>query len=185
MPLDHLDRRTGQERGERRLDDPGDLAGTGDERRPPVGDGDDRRDVEVADRDPEPVEQADDPHAGRVRVEPDLLGRLAQRRRDDVGVLGLGLPPGKLTSPRVVAVARRPLGEHDPRLAVVVGVEQDEHGRRPGGRPPARAARRSGAPRPSSSTGIRTSAGGGQRRPATASRRSATCSKRITSPSRR
>ena len=47
----------------------------------------DRRHPEVADRDPERLEPADDADAGRVRVEADLLGRLAERRRRDVGVV--------------------------------------------------------------------------------------------------
>ena len=57
--------------------------------------GHDRGHLEVADRDPEPVERPDDAQAGGVRVQPDLLGRLAKGRRDQVVIARLGLAAGE------------------------------------------------------------------------------------------
>ena len=67
------------------------------------GEGHDRRHLEVADRDPEPIELPDDAHAGGIGVEADLLGRLAQGGRDEVGVVRLGLAAREADLARVVA----------------------------------------------------------------------------------
>ena len=127
-----------------------------------VGDGHDRRHLEVADRDPEPLEPADHPNARGVGVQADLLGRLAQGGRLDVGVVRLGLAARKADLAAVVAVAGRPLGQDDPRVAVVVRVERGP------ARPPAgstgrgRRRRPGGARRPSPcKTGISSAAGAG------------------------
>ena len=108
-----------------------------------MGDGDDRGDGEVADRDPERLEHADDPDAGGRGIEPDLLGRLAQRGRRDVDVVGLGLAAREADLARVVTAVGRTLDEDDPGDAVVIGIQQGED---PGG--PGRAPRTAGRRHP-------------------------------------
>ena len=82
-----------------------------------------------------PSRHADHPDPRGVGVEPDLLGRLPERGRDRVGVPGLGLASREADLARVVAaVVGRPLDEHDPRLAGIVRVDEDEHGRGSPGR---------------------------------------------------
>ena len=90
-PFDDDDRRTRQESRHRGFDDACDLGRRGCSRGRRVGDGDHRRHREIADRDPVRRERSDHANAGLDRVEPDLLGRLAQGGRRGVGVLGLGL----------------------------------------------------------------------------------------------
>ena len=91
-PLDDLDRRAGQERVDRRLDDPGDLGGAATSVGRPAATRHDRRHREVADRDPERARACPTTRTPAASgVEADLLGRLAQRGRADVGVVGLGL----------------------------------------------------------------------------------------------
>ena len=75
-------RDVGEEGRDRRLQDRRHLPRIRHERGPARGDRHDRRDEEVAGRDPERVQAADDLDAGRVRVEPDLLLGLAQGGRD-------------------------------------------------------------------------------------------------------
>ena len=124
------------------LDDAGDLGGRGTKHRAPLGDGDDRRHGEVADRDPERLEDPDDPDAGRLRVEGDLLGGLAQRGGRRVPVLRLGLAAREADLTRVVAAAARPFDEDDPGEAVGIGVEQGQDG----GGPPGQGRRHRAAP---------------------------------------
>ena len=76
--------------------------------------------------------------AGSLGIQGDLLGRLAQGRGHDVGVVGLGLAAREAHLAAVVAVAARALGQHHPGQAVGVREEQHEHR----GRPPRLAARR-------------------------------------------
>jgi hypothetical protein len=99
----------GTERIERRVDDPRNLRLGWVERRHPIGDGDDRRDVEVADRDPHPVELAEDPHAGRGGIQRDLLS--ASRSAVSVGPRSVSsaATARKAHLAAVMAVARRPL----------------------------------------------------------------------------
>ena len=79
-----------------------------------------------------------------VRVEPDLLLRLAERGRDRVGVAGIGLAAGQRDlAGVVVAAVLDALGEDEVRLAVRAGVDEDEGGRQLG-RPPAAPAARTG-----------------------------------------
>ena len=88
------------------------------ERGPALRDGDDRRHREVADRDPQRR-----PACPRTRtpacvgVQPHLLGRLAQRGRDEVGVLGLGAAARERHLARVVAAAVDALGEQRRRAS--------------------------------------------------------------------
>ena len=86
--------------------------------------------VEVAHRDPHPVEPAHDADAGGDGIEGDLLGGLAQGGRGGIGVAGLGLAAGEADLARVMPVAGRPLDQDHACLALVVRVEQHEHGRR-------------------------------------------------------
>ena len=74
-----------------------------------------------------------DPHARRHGVEADLLGRLAEGGRHEVRVPRLGPAARERDLARVVPAAVRPLGEHEPGLAVLVREEQDEHRGRPRG----------------------------------------------------
>ena len=129
--LDHRDRRVGQEPRDRRFDDAGDFEGRRDQGRPPFGEGDDRCHLEIAHRDPHPIQPPHDADAGADRVECDLFGRLSQRRRGRVGILRLGLAAREADFAGVVAVPGGALDEHDPGDAAVVRVEQHEHGGRP------------------------------------------------------
>ena len=135
-----------------------------------VGDGHDRADLEVADRDPEAVKQADDPHAGGIRVERDLLGGLAQRGRRDVGVAGLGLAAREADLAAVVPVAARPLGQDDAGEPFVVRVEQHEHAGRSSRVAPRGAASGGHRSIPSRATGMRIAAGAGSGSGSVASR---------------
>ncbi len=71
------------------------------------------------------VERPDDPDAGGGRVEPDLLGGLAQRGRGHVGVVGLGLAAREAHLARVVP-ADGPLDQDDPGVPGVIRVQQRE-----------------------------------------------------------
>ena len=106
------------------------------------------RDVEVADRDPEPVEQPDDAHLGGIHVEGDLLGRLAQRGRGDVGVARFRRPAREADLAAVVAVTGRALGQDDAGETVRVGVEEDQDAGRSAGPARWRVPRRSPALHP-------------------------------------
>ena len=121
----------GQERRERRLEDRCDLRRLGAEPRPAIRDGDDRGDRVVADRDPLDGEHPEDPHAGLVDVERDLLASLAQRRGDEVLVLLLRPTARERHLARVVPAAVDALGEHEPCDAVLVGKHEDEDRRGP------------------------------------------------------
>jgi hypothetical protein len=88
--------------------------------------GDDRRDLEVADRDPESLESPHDADASRIGVEPDLLAGLAQRGGHEVRIVGFGLAAREAHLSRVMATAIGALDEHDPRVAGRVGKEQDK-----------------------------------------------------------
>ena len=63
--------------------------GDGARTRRTFGERDDRRHVEVADRDPHPIEHAHDANAGGIGVKGDLLVRLAQGGRGGIGVVRL------------------------------------------------------------------------------------------------
>ena len=65
------------------------------------------------------------------RVEPDLLLRLAERRRPQVGVSGLRLPAGQPELSAVEAAVVGPHDEHDAQVSLVVAIHRDEHGGRP------------------------------------------------------
>ena len=110
----------------------------------------------------------------------DLLGRLAQRRRGGIGVLGLRLAAREADLAGVVAVAGRALDEHDPCLAV------GRPGRAARARRPAGPARPGGGIRggrssdPPTRTGIITAAGSGSGS-GSADNRSAASSKRMRS----
>ena len=80
---------------------------------------------------------------GGRRVEPDLLLRLAERRRPQVGVSGLGLPAGQPELSAVEAAVVGPHDEHDAQLSLVVAIHRDEHGGRPQRRHRASCRRRS------------------------------------------
>ena len=119
------------------------------------------------------LEQADHADAGGVRVERDLLGRLAQGGRGEVGVVRFGLAAREADLAAVVAVAAGALGQDDPGDAVVVR-DRAGRGRRPVARPagrrgPRRAqvARRRRGPasgrRPAPGSGIRQVARGAAR----------------------
>ena len=104
----------------------------------------DRRHREVADRDPVQVERPDDPDAGGVGIETDLLGRLAERGGGQVGVAGLGLAAREADLARVV---RRPTVRSIRTTRAIAGViriqECEDRGRPPGatGRQPAAGSR--------------------------------------------
>ena len=119
-------------------------AGCGGQDGPPCGERHDRRDPEVADGDPHRGERADHPDPGGGRIEPDLLGRFAERGRPVVDVVGLGLAAREAHLPAVEAVVGRPLGEDESRLTVGAGEDEDEHRRPPGARPGCRDAAAAG-----------------------------------------
>ena len=187
-------RDVGQERRHRRLQDRRHLAGVRHEGRAARGDGHDRGHEEVAGRDPERVEAADDLDAGGVRVEPDLLLGLAQRGRDGVGVAGLGLA-ARAATPRPSGGPRRTRrarsGRGAPRRP---GRGRRGRGRRPAGRraaaPAARTGRRRAAapgaatPAAAAAAAARRRTGRGPRRASSAHGTSA-ASRAARSPGRR
>ncbi len=133
--LDAADLRGRDERRERRLDDPAHLGGRRRQDGRPHGHRHHRRQPEAADRDPDRVERAQDLDLAAADVQPDLLGRLAQRSRGDVGVMRLGSSAREADLAAVVPAADDPLGQDDRGGAIraVARHEQDEHA---GGRGP-------------------------------------------------
>ena len=87
----------------------------------------DRRDVEVADGNPEAFEEADDADVGGHDIERHLLGGLAKGGRHDIDIRGLCGAAGKAHLAAVMAVAGGPFRQNDPGLAVVAGMDEHEH----------------------------------------------------------
>ena len=72
----------------------------------------------------------EDAQPDRIGLEPDLLGRLADRRRGEVGVVGLGAAAREADLAAVMAAADHALGQQDAGVAGLVREQQHEHGRR-------------------------------------------------------
>ena len=124
-------------------------AGEAIEDRPAGRDRDDRGDLEVADRDPEPARAARRrarPAASASRPTSSAASRSAVAAMSASS--GSALPAREADLAAVVAVAGRPLGQDDPGDAVRVRVEQDQDAGRSAG--PARRRRRAAAARPRS-----------------------------------
>ena len=161
-PLDDLDRGVGQEPGHRRLDDPGDLVGRGDQRRAGASatatTGVTAKSLTgIQNRSSRP----DDPDAGRVGIEATSSAASRSAVAAEVGVVRLGLAAREADLAAVVPVAAGALGQDDAGDAVVVRVEQDQDARPAGPARPGGGVRGGRSPRPPTRTGIRTSAGAG------------------------
>ena len=105
----------------------------------------------------------DDPDLRSESVEADLLGGLAERRRDLIGVAGLGRASGERDLAGVMPAAIDALGQQDPGVTVLGPAGRARARRPPGSDHPGRAG--SGARhRPSVRTGMRAGGPPGRRR---------------------